>query len=63
MVVQLRICVPGELSAVTLKTCREQRGAAEVALVPGASVVPQGDVIEVLIAGSRWRNCSRSWKS
>ncbi|MDT0167803.1 DUF389 domain-containing protein [Pseudarthrobacter sp. BRE9] len=50
MVVQLRICVPGELSAVTLKTCRDQRGAAEVALAAGASVVPRGDVIEVLIA-------------
>ncbi|WP_457950821.1 DUF389 domain-containing protein [Pseudarthrobacter sp. alpha12b] len=50
MVVQLRICVPKELSAVTLKTCRDQRGTAEVALVPGAAVVPQGDVIEVLIA-------------
>ena len=50
MVVQLRICVPGELSAVTLKTCREQRGTAEVAVVPRASVVPEGDVIEVLVA-------------
>lgn len=50
MVVQLRVSVPAELSAVTLQTCRDQRGTSEVALVPGAAVVPQGDVIEVLIA-------------
>ncbi|BCW79455.1 MULTISPECIES: DUF389 domain-containing protein [Micrococcaceae] len=50
MVVQLRICVPGELSDVTRQTCRDQRGTAEVAVVRGASVVPEGDVIEVLIA-------------
>ncbi|MFP5313523.1 MAG: DUF389 domain-containing protein [Actinomycetes bacterium] len=50
MVVQLRICVPAELSEVTQQTCRDQRGTAEVAVLPGAAVVPQGDVIEVLMA-------------
>ena len=50
MVVQLRICVPGELSAVTVQTCRDQQGVAEVVVVAGAAVVPPGDVLEVLIA-------------
>jgi len=50
MVVQLRICVPGELSAVTVQTCRDQQGVAEVMVVKGAAVVPPGDVLEVLIA-------------
>jgi len=50
VVVQLRICVPGELSDVTVQTCRDQRGTAEVTVVRGASVVPEGDVIEVLVA-------------
>ncbi len=50
MVVQLRICVPGELSAVTVQTCRDQRGVAEVMVAKGAAVVPPGDVIEVFIA-------------
>ncbi|UKA65618.1 DUF389 domain-containing protein [Arthrobacter sp. FW306-05-C] len=50
MVVQLRICVPGELSEVTVQTCRDQRGVAEVMVAKGAAVVPPGDVIEVFIA-------------
>ncbi|MGN6441223.1 MAG: DUF389 domain-containing protein [Arthrobacter sp.] len=50
MVVQLRICVSGELSEVTVQTCRDQRGVAEVTMAKGAAVVPPGDVIEVLIA-------------
>lgn len=50
MVVQLRICVPGELSAVTVQTCRDQQGVAEVMVAKGAAVVPPGDVLEVLIA-------------
>ncbi|HEY1157663.1 MAG TPA: DUF389 domain-containing protein [Arthrobacter sp.] len=50
MVVQLRICVPGELSAVTVQTCRDQQGVAEVIVAKGAAVVPPGDVLEVLIA-------------
>ncbi|MGX5715210.1 DUF389 domain-containing protein [Arthrobacter sp. MAHUQ-56] len=49
MIVQVRICVPAELSEVTLRTCREQAGTAEVALVLGGSVVPEGDLIEVHI--------------
>ncbi|MGO4235023.1 DUF389 domain-containing protein [Pseudarthrobacter sp. YAF2] len=50
MIVQLRICVPGELSEVTLKACRDQVGTAGVALISSASVVPPGDVIDVQIA-------------
>jgi uncharacterized hydrophobic protein (TIGR00271 family) len=50
VIVQLRICVPGELSEVALKTCQDQVGTAEVAFFPGASVAPKGDVIEVQIA-------------
>ncbi|TQJ60266.1 putative hydrophobic protein (TIGR00271 family) [Arthrobacter sp. SLBN-83] len=50
MVVQLRICVPGELSAVTVQTCRDQQGVAEVMVAKGAAVVPPGHVLEVLIA-------------
>lgn len=50
MIVQLRICVPSELSAVTLDACKEQTGTAEVALFPGASVSPRGDVIDVQVA-------------
>lgn len=50
MIVQLRVCVPEQLSAVTLKTCQDHTGTAEVAFFPGASVVPPGDVIEVQIA-------------
>ena len=46
----MRICVPGDLSAVVMQCCTEQTGTAEVALHPGASVVPPGDVIEVQIA-------------
>lgn len=50
MIVQLRICVPAELSAVVLECCTGQTGAAEVAILAGVSVVPPGDVIEVQIA-------------
>ncbi|KRE74202.1 hypothetical protein ASG77_05540 [Arthrobacter sp. Soil762] len=50
MIVQLRICVPRELSAVTLDACKEHTGTAEVALFPGASVSPRGDVIDVQVA-------------
>ena len=50
VIVQLRICVPGELSAATLRACQDQLGTAGVALVPGASVIPPGDVIEVQVA-------------
>ncbi|WP_285248687.1 DUF389 domain-containing protein [Pseudarthrobacter sp. efr-133-R2A-89] len=35
---------------MTVKTCRDQVGTAGVAVVPGASVVPAGDVIEVQVA-------------
>jgi uncharacterized hydrophobic protein (TIGR00271 family) len=50
VIVQLRVCVPEEQSAVTLKTCQDHEGTAETAFFPGASVVPPGDVIEVQIA-------------
>ncbi|HET7780950.1 MULTISPECIES: DUF389 domain-containing protein [Micrococcaceae] len=50
MIVQLRICVPEELSAVTLNTCQDHPGTAEAAFFPGASVAPPGDVIELQVA-------------
>lgn len=50
MIVQLRLCVPAELSESVLKCCLEQNGAAETALHKGASVQPPGDVITVQIA-------------
>ncbi len=50
MIVQLRLCVPAELSESVLKCCLEQNGAAETALHKGASVEPPGDVITVQIA-------------
>ncbi|AXJ11586.1 hypothetical protein CFN17_00140 [Arthrobacter sp. PM3] len=48
--VQLRICVPGELSGVVLESCAGEVGVAEVAVDKGASVMPAGDVVEVLLA-------------
>lgn len=50
MIVQLRICVPGELSGVVVESCAGEVGVAEVALDRGASVIPAGDVVEVLLA-------------
>ncbi|MFF2244722.1 DUF389 domain-containing protein [Arthrobacter sp. NPDC058130] len=50
MIVQLRICVPGELSGVVVESCTSHVGVSEVALAKGASVMPPGDVIEVLLA-------------
>ncbi|SEI48610.1 uncharacterized hydrophobic domain-containing protein [Arthrobacter sp. yr096] len=50
MIVQLRLCVPAELSDAVLECCSGHTGAAEVALHRGASVVPPGDVITVQIA-------------
>ncbi|WP_427006622.1 DUF389 domain-containing protein [Pseudarthrobacter sp. H2] len=50
MIVQLRICVPDELSGSVVEKCSGQLGVAEVALPPGASVMPPGDVILVLLA-------------
>jgi uncharacterized hydrophobic protein (TIGR00271 family) len=50
VIVQLRICVPEELSAVALQACQDQVGTAETAFFPGASVAPKGDVIEVQAA-------------
>ena len=50
MIVQLRICVPEQLSGAVVDCCSEGPGVAEVALHPGASVLPPGDVILVFIA-------------
>ncbi|WP_307856983.1 DUF389 domain-containing protein [Pseudarthrobacter albicanus] len=50
MIVQLRICVPDELSGTVVEKCSGQLGVAEVALHPGASVMPPGDVVLVLLA-------------
>ncbi len=50
MIVQLRISVPAELSRAVLECCSGESGVAEVALHPGASVVPPGDVILVFMA-------------
>ncbi|MFJ5954799.1 DUF389 domain-containing protein [Paenarthrobacter sp. NPDC092416] len=50
MMVQLRVCVPSELSDEVLECCSQQTGAAEVARHKGASVVPPGDVITAHIA-------------
>lgn len=50
MIVQLRICVPEKLSAAVVDCCSAGVGVAEVALHPGASVVPAGDVVLVLAA-------------
>lgn len=50
MIVQLRICVPAELSALVVESCTAQTGAAEVAVHRGASVLPPGDVVWAHVA-------------
>jgi uncharacterized hydrophobic protein (TIGR00271 family) len=50
VIVTVRICVPEELSAAVVECCSGELGVAEVALHPGTSVVPPGDVLQVLIA-------------
>lgn len=50
MIVQLRICVPEQLTGAVVDSCSDGTGVAEVALHPGASVLPPGDVILVFIA-------------
>ncbi|MET3920503.1 DUF389 domain-containing protein [Arthrobacter sp. UYEF20] len=50
MIAQLRICVPEKLSGVVVECCSGELGVAEVARHPGASVLPPGDVIHVLLA-------------
>jgi uncharacterized hydrophobic protein (TIGR00271 family) len=50
MIVQLRISVPERLSGAVVECCSGVLGVAEVALHPGASVVPPGNVIIVLVA-------------
>jgi hypothetical protein len=50
VIAQLRICVPEELSGAVIDCCSSQSGVAEVGRHPGASVIPPGDVILVLLA-------------
>lgn len=50
MIVQLRICVPGDLSGVVVESCTNHVGVSEVALAKDSSVMPPGDVIQVLLA-------------
>lgn len=50
MIAQLRICVPEELSDAVVDCSTDVVGVAEVSRQPGASVLPPGDVIHVLLA-------------
>jgi len=50
VIVQMRICVPAELTTLVTDQCQQQAGTAEVALHRGASILPAGDVVQVLIA-------------
>jgi uncharacterized hydrophobic protein (TIGR00271 family) len=50
VIVQLRVCVPDELSGVVVETCSGELGVAEVALHRGASLMPSGDIVSVLLA-------------
>ena len=50
MIAQLRICVPETLSDAVMECSTGELGVAEVSRQQGASVVPPGDVIHVLLA-------------
>ena len=50
MIAQLRICVPEKLSPAVVDCCSGEIGVAEIARHTGASIVPPGDVIQVLLA-------------
>ena len=50
MIAQLRICVPETLSDAVMDCATGELGVAEVSRQRGASVVPPGDVIHVLLA-------------
>ena len=50
MIAQLRICVPEKLSDAVVDCSTGEVGVAEVSRQPGASVLPPGDVIHVLLA-------------
>ncbi len=50
MIVQLRICVPAELSDAVVNQCVTHAGTAEIAVDKGSSVIPAGDVITVQLA-------------
>lgn len=50
MIAQLRIRVPEDLSGAVVDCCSGEVGVSEVALHRGASVLPPGDIINVLLA-------------
>jgi uncharacterized hydrophobic protein (TIGR00271 family) len=50
VILQMRICVPAELTALVAGQCEQQAGTAEVAVHAGASVLPKGDVIVAYVA-------------
>ena len=50
MIVQVRICIPAELSDLVVESCTQQTGAAEMAVHKGASIQPPGDVVVVHVA-------------
>jgi uncharacterized hydrophobic protein (TIGR00271 family) len=50
VIAQLRICVPEKLSDAVMDCCTGELGVAEVSRQPDASVLPPGDVIDVLLA-------------
>jgi uncharacterized hydrophobic protein (TIGR00271 family) len=50
VIAQVRVCVPEALSALVVECCSGELGVAEVARHAGASVLPPGDVIEVMLA-------------
>ncbi|WP_346928013.1 hypothetical protein [uncultured Arthrobacter sp.] len=60
MIAQLRVFVPESLSDAVVDCSTGETGVAEVSRLRGASVVPPGDVIHVLLARESvrhwWRN-------
>lgn len=50
MIVTVRISVPAELTPAVVEYCSDVEGVSEVALHPGTSLVPKGDVLQVMIA-------------
>jgi uncharacterized hydrophobic protein (TIGR00271 family) len=50
VIVQLRICVPADLSDAVVDQCTAHAGSAEISVDRGSSVVPAGDVITVQLA-------------
>jgi uncharacterized hydrophobic protein (TIGR00271 family) len=50
VIVQVRICIPAELSDLVVESCTQQTGTAEMAVHKGASIQPPGDVVVVHVA-------------